>query len=154
MSLSVCLEMSHAWHVSISRAGLRNWSQSFGKWKIWSLTTHWNHFVFMVSIPEVRNVLQSQENDTHVTCINISEMDERIDPTILANDRYGHWLHIGTILGSWSPSQESETSSKVKKGFLILSKKIVSHFSTFLSVSGDLATFCIIFLLKKWQVKF
>ena len=43
------------------RAGWRNWSQSFGKWQVWSLTIHWNHFGFLISIPGVRNVLQSQE---------------------------------------------------------------------------------------------
>ena len=34
---------------------------------------------------------------------------------MFADDIYGHWLHIGTILGSWSPSQESGMSSKVRK---------------------------------------
>ena len=43
------------------RTGWRNWSQYFGKGQIWSLTTRWNHFGFLISIPGVRNVLQSQE---------------------------------------------------------------------------------------------
>ena len=33
----------------------------FFKWQIWMLTTHWNHLGFLISIPGVRNVLQSQE---------------------------------------------------------------------------------------------
>ena len=43
------------------RAGWRNWSQSFCKLQVQSLTRHWNHFGFLISISGVRNVLQSQE---------------------------------------------------------------------------------------------
>ena len=43
-------------------------------------------------------------------------MDEGTNPNPVVNERYGCWLHIGTILGSWPPSQESGTSSKVRKG--------------------------------------
>ena len=43
------------------RAGWMNWSQYFGKWQIWSLTTHWNHFGLLISNPGVSDVLQSQE---------------------------------------------------------------------------------------------
>ena len=42
-------------------AGWRNWSQSFGKWQVWSLATYWNLFGFLISIAGVRNLLQSQE---------------------------------------------------------------------------------------------
>ena len=43
------------------RDGWRNWPQSFSKWQIWSRTSHWNHLEFLISIRNVRNVLQSQE---------------------------------------------------------------------------------------------
>ena len=33
----------------------------FFKWQIRTLTTHWNHLGFLISIPGVRNVLQSHE---------------------------------------------------------------------------------------------
>ena len=56
-------------------------------------------------------------------------MDEEIDPNLLANNRYACSLHIGTILGAWSPSKESGTSSMSSwwmpnHSFLIVDKEI------------------------------
>ena len=39
------------------RAGWRNWSHSFCKWQIWSLTTHWNLFGFLISWLYYKNLL-------------------------------------------------------------------------------------------------
>ena len=84
-------------------------------------------------------------NVTRVTYIYISELDKGIDLNHLPNDRYGHWLHIGTILGSWSPSQESERSSKVSRGSWFFSQKMLSHFLMFLVVLRGLSTFYFFF---------
>ena len=46
---------------------------------------------------------------------DISKLDEGINPNPFLNEGYGRWHHIGTIWSSWSPSQESGTSSKVGK---------------------------------------
>ena len=43
------------------KAGWRNQPQSFSTWKVRSETSHWIHLGFPISIPGVRNVLQSQE---------------------------------------------------------------------------------------------
>ena len=45
----------------------------------------------------------------------ISDLDEGINPNPFAHEKYGQGHHIGSTCGSPSPSQESETSSKVKK---------------------------------------
>ena len=43
------------------KAEWRNQPQSFSTWKVWSGTSHWIHLGFPISIPGVRNILQSQE---------------------------------------------------------------------------------------------
>ena len=45
----------------------------------------------------------------------ISELDEGINPNSFPYKRYGQVDHIGSTWGSSSPSQESGTSSKVRK---------------------------------------
>ena len=63
--------------------GWRNWSQSFDKWQVWSLTTHWNHFGFLISISGVRKVLQSQQGflifftKNVITFLDVSRCFER-----------------------------------------------------------------------------
>ena len=45
----------------------------------------------------------------------ISELDEGINPNPFPHEKYGQVDHIGSTWGSSSPSQESGTSSKVRK---------------------------------------
>ena len=45
----------------------------------------------------------------------ISEVDKGIIPNPLLKIRYGQVHHIGSVLGSWNPSQESGKSSKIRK---------------------------------------
>ena len=61
--LCVMMSQNVTWCVTHQYIGYgrRNSPQSFFTWQIWMLTTHWNHLGFLISIPGVRNVLQSQE---------------------------------------------------------------------------------------------
>jgi len=100
---------------------------------LWSLSDLWS-----LSVTISCNVLWR---------INYSDMDEGINPNPFVNERYGCWLHIKTILGSWSPSQESGTSSKVRKGSWFFSK----FFFHFLDVSRRFGGFVIFFFSKKFS---
>ena len=91
--------------------------------------------------------------------INYSDMDEGINPNPFVNERYGCWLHIKTILGSWSPSQESGTSSKVRKGSWFFPKFFYSFSRCFSMFWGILRLFFFkkIFgnkFFEKWLAKF
>ena len=60
-------------------AGWRNQLESFFKWKVRSGRSQWNHLGFLISIPGVRNILQSQEvflMDAKSNFFNFEDRDE------------------------------------------------------------------------------